>query len=163
MHKIWWKNYPQTPLLRNWNWAYLWINSLKFSKVCFNCMPSWRLSKYIEGKLQTLCFWLIESFLRKTKAGLELVFLPNFLHDFSRKVFPLLYFINCLNFIAWLLLFREILSNICIATDCEPGCDVINFEINLMSGRFFIWEEKQLLRWNKKHFSSFLKGFHWSK
>ena len=94
MHKIWWKNYPQTPLLRNWNWAYLWINSLKFFKVCFNCMPSWRLSKYIEGKLQTLCFWLIESFLRKTKAGLELVFLPNFLHDFSRKVFPLLYLLT---------------------------------------------------------------------
>ena len=25
------------------------------------------------------------------------------------------------------------------------------------------WEQKELLRWNKKHFSSFLKGFQWSK
>ena len=24
-------------------------------------------------------------------------------------------------------------------------------------------EQKELLRWNKKHFSSFLKGYHWSK
>ena len=26
-----------------------------------------------------------------------------------------------------------------------------------------LWEEKEVLRWNKKHFSSFSKGFHWSK
>ena len=33
------------------------------------------------------------------------------------------------NFIALLPLFIEILDNICI---CEPGCDIINFEINLI-------------------------------
>ena len=25
------------------------------------------------------------------------------------------------------------------------------------------WEQKEFLRWNKKHFSSLLKGYHWSK
>ena len=25
------------------------------------------------------------------------------------------------------------------------------------------WEQNELLRWNKKYFSSLLKGFHWSK
>ena len=47
------------PFLKNQNWAYLWINSLKFYAVCFYCMPSWRLSKYIESKLQAIRFDLI--------------------------------------------------------------------------------------------------------
>ena len=54
------------------------------------------------------------------------------------------------------------------------GCDVINFEINLvfLTKQFFLhdqkantkieisWEQKKFLRWNKKHFLSFLKGFY---
>ena len=53
----------------------------------------------------------------------------------------------------------------------------MNFEINLifLIKAFFLhdqnvmiktemsWERKELFRWNKKHFSSFLKGFQWSK
>ena len=31
-----------------------------------------------------------------------------------------------------LALLLEILGNICIAINCFPGCDVINFEINLI-------------------------------
>ena len=31
-------------------------NILQLCTVCFCCMPSWRLSKYIETKLQTTCF-----------------------------------------------------------------------------------------------------------
>ena len=34
--------------------------------------------------------------------------------------------------IVWLLLIREILSNMCIAILCQPGYDVINFETNLI-------------------------------
>ena len=34
--------------LKNQNWAYIWINSLKFYIVCFYFMPSSGLSKYIE-------------------------------------------------------------------------------------------------------------------
>ena len=41
------------------SWAYLWMNSLKIYEVCFYWMPSWGLSKYIETKLQTTCFYLI--------------------------------------------------------------------------------------------------------
>ena len=62
----------------------------------------------------------------------------------------------------------------CIVIICIQGCDVINFEINL---KFLIkpfclhnqkvkttislsWERKELLRWNKKHISSFyLRAF----
>ena len=39
--------------LKNWNWAYFWIISLKFYTVCFYCMPSWVLLKYIETNVQT--------------------------------------------------------------------------------------------------------------
>ena len=58
---------------------------------------------------------------QKTKRGLELVSLPHFLHDFWRKIFLLLYFINWPSFIAWLILLREILGNqhvyyICLLT-----------------------------------------------
>ena len=45
--------------LKNQNWVYLWINSLKFYTVCSYCMPSWWVSKYIETKMQTTCFFLI--------------------------------------------------------------------------------------------------------
>ena len=38
-------------LLKSWNLVYLWINNLKLYAVCFYCMPSWVLSKYIEIKL----------------------------------------------------------------------------------------------------------------
>ena len=51
-----------------------------------------------------------------------------------------------------------------------------NFEINLIflinsfllhdqnvkTKTWISWEQKDLLRWNKMHFSSFLKDFHWS-
>ena len=53
-------------------WAYLWINTLKFYTVCFYCMPSWGLSKYIETKLQTTYFYLVWWILKKQRA-LELV------------------------------------------------------------------------------------------
>ena len=42
----------------------------------------------------------------------------------------LLYFFNWSNFIAWLPLLHEILDKIRIVTICEPGCDVLCFEIN---------------------------------
>ena len=53
------------PFSENWNWAYLGINCLKFDAVCFYCMPSWRLLKYIETKLQTACFYLALGFFKK--------------------------------------------------------------------------------------------------
>ena len=65
------------------------------------------------------------------KRSLALVFLPDFLHKFSRKIFLTLYFINSPNFIVWLLLLLEILGNICIVIICFPIYDVVNFENNL--------------------------------
>ena len=38
------------PSLKNQNWVYLWIISLKVHTVCLYCIPSWGLSKYIDTK-----------------------------------------------------------------------------------------------------------------
>ena len=85
---------------------------LKFYRVCFYCIASWGLSKYIETKQQATCFHLIHiKLFKKIKRGLELVSLPHFLHNFWRKIFLLLHSINWPNFIVWLLLLREILVN----------------------------------------------------
>ena len=54
------------PFLKNQDWAYLWI-VLKFNTVWFSYRPCWGLSKDIETKLQTTCFYLKESFFQKTK------------------------------------------------------------------------------------------------
>ena len=64
--------------------------------------------------------------------GLGIVCPPHFVCDFSRKMFLMLYSINWPNFIALLPLYLEILINICIAIVYYPGCQVIDFEINLL-------------------------------
>ena len=86
---------------------------------------------------------------------------------FSIKMFLMLYSISRPNFIFWLRLLLEILSNTYIVIACVPGCDVIIFEnnkllINLSNQAVFLPDQKvkiikKLLRWNKKHFSSFFK------
>ena len=129
-------------------------------------MAKWGLSKYIETKLQTTCFYLIWSIFLK-KRGLELVSLPHFLHNFRRKIFILLYFIDWPNFIVWLPLPCEILGDICIAIVCKPGCEVMNFKVNIifLIKQFFLHDQKvvtktkifgeqtELVRWKKEHFS----------
>ena len=68
----------------------------------------------------------------KTKSVLELVSLPHFLYQFSRKISLTHYLINRPSCIAWLLLLLEILVNMCIVVTCCPVCGVMNFEINLI-------------------------------
>ena len=87
-------------------------------------------------------------------------------------IFLMLYSINWPNFIVWLLLLLEILGNLFITNVCYPGCEVKNFEINLIflikllfcltkksreKVKYFE-KEKSFLKWNKKHFSSILKS-----
>ena len=104
---------------------------------------------------------------------LGLVSPPHFGHDFSRKMFLMLYCINWENFIAWLPSLLEILDNMCIKVVCKPGCDVMQFQINLIflikPFRYMTKKSRQKLKYLenemsfwveiKKHFSSFLKGF----
>ena len=98
------------------------------------------------------------------KRELELVSLPYFLYDFWKKIFTFIYFITWTNFIAWLPLLREILCKICIVI--LVNLKLTLFLINLFSiidQKFrskieISWERKELLKWNKKHFSAFLRN-----
>ena len=76
-------------------------------------------------------FWFLEM-------GLGLVPLPYFVHDFSTKIFLILYFIKRARFMVWLPLPPEVLSNICIIICC-PFYDVINFEINVLGRRQIVF------------------------
>ena len=71
-------------------------------------------------------------------------------------MFLMLYSINWPNFIVWLPLLLEILGNMCIAIVYFPGCDDINFEINLifLIKLFFSMTKKsrQKLKKNEKNF-----------
>ena len=71
---------------------------------------------------------LIFDFLEK---GLGLISPPQFVHDFSRKIFLIFYFINRPSLIASLLFFLEILGHMCIIIICFPVYDVIIFEFSL--------------------------------
>ena len=105
IHKMRWRCYSQTPFLKYQNWAYLWINSLKFYTACFYCVPSWGLSKKIETKLRKKILKLLpHTKLILKKRGLELVSL----HYSWRKVFLFLYsipdqisFSGCLYFVRY--------------------------------------------------------------
>ena len=102
-----------------------------------------RAIKSIETKLQTIAFTSYKAFLgNKKRSGTSS--LAYFLHDFSIKVFIILYS-TWPNLFAWLPMLREILGNMCITiVVCWSGCDVINFGINLVRRikPFFVYDQK---------------------
>ena len=96
--------------------------------------------------------------------GLGIVSQAHFVYDFSTKMFVMLYPIYWPNFIALLPLLLEILGNMRIA--------IVSYQTFWSSSFFHLTKNHdknlnilrtELLRWNKKHFSSFLKGFQLSK
>ena len=107
--------------LKNQNWAYLWINILKCSTVCFYWMRVESYRKILKLSCRPLAFTSYKAFLKKRPA----FFLPHFLYDFWRKMFFLLYSI-------FLVLLREILVKMCINCLLTRLWRHINFEINLI-------------------------------
>ena len=82
---------------------------------------------------KTLHYWSRDMFnFDFLDKGLRNVSPGHFVYDFPIEMFLLLYSINWPNFIACLLLLLDILSNICIAIACYPGCDIMDFETNLI-------------------------------
>ena len=108
------------------------------------------LSKYIEGyrnilKLSSrpLAFISYYVFLKNKKRSGTSHPVP-FSASFLKKMLLLLYCINWPSFIIWLPLLHEILGYMYIAIDCYPGCNVMNFEDNLifLIKPFFLHEQK---------------------
>ena len=101
------------PSLKNQNLLYLWIIGLKVLYSCFYCIPSWGgVSKSIETKVQTICFHLIQNFLkhkRRSGSSFPVWFFAWLLKKnislvifYWRKIFPLLYSITRPNFSSFL-------------------------------------------------------------
>ena len=91
--------------------------------------------------------------------GLGIVSPPHLVCHFPKKMFLMLYFINWSNFIVWLLLLLEIFGNMCMVIVCFPGCDVMNFEINLilLINILIILRKKRVLKVKLKAFFIILK------
>ena len=68
----------------------------------------------------------------------------HFVYEFSTKMFLMLDSTNWPNFIAWLPLLLEILGNMCIASVCYLGFDVMDFQINFvfLIEPFFLHDQK---------------------
>ena len=63
---MWWRNKSHT-LFCKIKIEDISGSSLKFYAVCFYCMQSSGLLKYIETKLQTTCLYLVLTFFKKQK------------------------------------------------------------------------------------------------
>ena len=120
--------------LKAQNWVYVWINSPKFCTVCFYCMTSWVLSKYIETKPRPPGFTSFKAFSKnKRRSGINISAL--FSAWFLKKIFlrfSIIISISLPNFIVWLCLLREMLGSMYLVIIFEPSCDVINLVINLI-------------------------------
>ena len=71
---------------------------------------------------------------------------------------------DCLYFLRyWMICVLQLFANQVVTSK------ILKLTLSLLSSRFYTWpisiswERKELLRWNKKHFSSFLKGFYLPK
>ena len=60
------KLFPES-ILKNQNWVYLWINSLKFYTVCFYTIPSWGYQNKLELSCRPLAFTSCKVFYKNRK------------------------------------------------------------------------------------------------
>ena len=123
----------------------------------------------METKVLTTCFYFIWSFPRKQKRDLKPVPLPHFLHDFWRHILFSLYSVNWPYFIADRVYFFRYLAiyllQLFVIQFVTSQID-LSFVIKLFSyitktfrTKYKYQKRKELLRWNKTHYSWFLKGF----
>ena len=118
---------------------------LSFNIFCWSLI--WTCNKSIQN-------FKLSTFLEKS---LELVSPTHFIYDYSRKIFPCLYwqkFIHSFihSFILCLLSLLEMLVKICILIIFSPVDDVINFKINLnffVKLFFYMMKKVRTKTWNK--------------
>ena len=117
---------------KNQNWAYLWINILKFYMVFL----VWQVEdyrKWLKLSCSSLTFTSYKTSLRNKRwpeTSLYASFSARFL---KKKISLLLYSFARPNLNVWLPLVCEIFGKLGILVVYYPGCDVIHFEINPFS------------------------------
>ena len=147
----WGRKTSSRPLFIFWK-SLIWCES-KWSASSFHYIAIPLNLPYNKSKLyKTLDYWSsdITNF-NFSEKGLGLVSPPHFVHDFSRKMFLMLLSINRPNFIVWLPLLLEILGNMFITIACWPDCDVIKFEIKLITLIKPFWYMTKKSRQKLKH------------
>ena len=139
------------PFLKNQNWAYLWINRVKFYTVLYfiSCQD------LVSGSGSSLPASLSASFLRRMISLVIFYYLTKFNYlvvfpswDIGQYVFG-----NCLLTRLWS---HNVETKLIF--QIKP---FFLHDQKFKTKNWISWERKELLKWNKKHFSSFLKGFHW--
>ena len=111
------------------------------------------------------------------KKGLELAY-PYFVYKYFKKNISQVTFYKLTKFYCLITFSFWDIGQYAYCNYHFPFCDVINLEVNFLlyyqvvfllcskklGQKFkYLENENMLLRWNKKHFSVFLKGFHWSR
>ena len=120
---------------------------------------------YNKNKLyKTLDYWSRDMLkFNFPENSLELVSLPHFMYDFSRKMFLMLYSINWPKFNVWLPILLEILGDKCIATNQAVMSWKIEINLIFLIKPFCYKTKKsrQKLKYleNKKSFWGELKSF----
>ena len=155
----------------------LWINNLRFYAICFYCMSNSRAIKLYWSWAgdHLLCCYIKAFQKKKRKKKRPSTSLPTlFCAWFLKKIVSYLHSIKWPKFIICLSFLVEILGSMCIVIICYSGCQVINFEVNLIFPVIHLFtrpktQDKNLkiLKTKRvfkmKHFWSFWKGFYWIK
>ena len=104
-----------------WNKAWLIVINMVYTICLTSCRTTEVLKRlpvlrYFTWKLEFVSYTL----------SMIVVSPPNFVNDFSKKIYLMLYSINWPNLIVWLHLLLEKSTNMCIVIVCLPGYDIIN-------------------------------------
>ena len=130
----------QYPFLKNQNWAYLWIYILNFIYFVSIVFQVEDYQKWLKLSYRPFAFTSYKTFLKKTKRGLELVYLPHFLRDFRRKKYYCCYILlpdqismsGCLHFVRyWAICILYLFVN------QDVTSKILKLSLSLQLGRFF--------------------------
>ena len=127
------KLFPDS-FLKNRNWAYLWINSVKFYTVFVIVCQVEGYQNILRLNFRPLTFTSYKPFLRnkrRSRSSLRDLFFALFLK--KNVIFEEKYYLVTLYYLTeFHSLGAFTLGNICIISACQPGCFAINVEINLV-------------------------------
>ena len=123
---------------KNQNLTSLWINSLKFCTVCFSCMSSQGLPKYIENNCRPLAFTSFKAFW-KNKNRPETSLPASFSAWFLKKNISFVMFYDCsiVMFKFHCLIFFINVYNMLYCNCLLAKLWRYKFEINLILSSFF--------------------------
>ena len=114
------------PSLKNQNWAYLWINSLNFYRVCFDCIFKSRTVKIYCWPLAFMSYKAFSKNKKRPGTSLLALFSVWFL---KKNIFHIIFYLSDQNSLSVCLYFLRYGQY--VFRNCLTGCDVIELKINL--------------------------------